>query len=122
MLRKTISIDINLLYLNKLFFELWKCYNIGMSDAIKTTLKTDWYSTEPIKVNDVCRFELWDQDYMCFKIIPYKQFEYLFLGSFDYKDTLLAIQTSMNGVKYAKVLTEKPQQEFALFLYKKLDK
>lgn len=92
-----------------------------MDNKTGISLKLDWTPTEIIKVNDICVYEPWEQDFMCFKIIPYEQFEYLYFGSFDYKDTLFAVQTELDGVNYVKVLTKKSQQEFAFHLYKKWD-
>ena len=93
-----------------------------MNSEGNTLLKPDWTPAKTIKVNDICTYQFLDQDFMCFKIIPYEQFEYLYFGSFDYKDTLFAVQIKMNGINYIKVLTEKPQQEFAFRLYKKWGK
>ena len=87
----------------------------------RALLKKEWSLTVPVKVNDVCVYEPWGQDFMCFEIIPYNEFEYLYFGSFNYEDTLFAIQVKKGDKNYLKVLTEKPQQEFAFRLYKDKD-
>ena len=51
-----------------------------MDNETDASLKLDWAPTKNIKVNDICVYEPWGQDFMCFKIISYKQFEFLYFG------------------------------------------
>ena len=82
-------------------------------------LYSEWTITEPIELDDICVLESTGQEFLCSKIIPYEQFEYLYFGSFDFKDILFAAQYKLDGNNYVKVLSEKPQQVFAFDLYKK---
>ena len=83
----------------------------------KKILHTEWSITEPIKLDDVCVLESTGQEFLCSKIIPYEQFEYLYFGSFDFKEILFAVQCRVENVNYAMVLSKKVQQEFAFKLY-----
>ena len=83
----------------------------------KKVLHTEWSVTEPIKMDDICVFESTGQEFLCSKIIPYEQFEYLYFGSFDFKEILFAVQCRVENVNYAMVLSKKVQQEFAFKLY-----
>lgn len=85
----------------------------------KKVLHSEWTITEPVKLDDIFILESTGQEYLCSKIIPYEQFEYLYFGSFDFKDILFAAQYKLDGNNYVKVLSEKPQQVFAFDLYKK---
>ena len=85
----------------------------------RKVLYSEWTITKPIKLDDICVLESTEQEFLCSKIIPYKQFEYLYFGSLDYKDTLFAVQYVSNNNNYVKTLSEKSQQEFAYTLYKK---
>ena len=85
----------------------------------KKILHPEWTITEPIELDDICILESTEQEFLCSKIIPYEQFEYLYFGSFDFKDILFAVQYKLDGKNYVKVLSEKPQQVFAFNLYKK---
>ena len=82
-------------------------------------LKSDWIAVDPIEVHDICVLESRMQEFMCFDVIQYEQFQYLYFGSFDYTNTMYAVQIEIDGINYAKVLTEEPQQRFAFSLYKK---
>ena len=85
----------------------------------KKILHSEWTITEPIELDDICVLESTGQEFLCSKIIPYEQFEYLYFGSFDFKDILFAIQYKENDKNYVRVLTEEPHQIFAFDLYKK---
>ena len=84
----------------------------------KKALHTEWSITEPIKTDDICVLESTGQEFLCSKIIPFEQFEYLYFGSFDFKEILFAVQCRLDGKNYLKVLSEKSQQEFAYNLYR----
>lgn len=84
----------------------------------KKVLRTEWSITEPIELDDICVLESTEQAFLCSKIIPYEQFEYLYFGSFDFNDVLFAVQYKRNGETYVKVLTEEPEQEYAFNVYK----
>lgn len=84
----------------------------------KKVLHSEWMVTEPIELDDICVLESTGQEFLCSKIIPYEQFEYLYFGSFDFGDVLFAVQCRVDGKNYVKVLTEKPQQEYAFNIYK----
>ena len=88
-------------------------------DKRNVVLKSDWTVVEPIRIYDICVLESEMQEFMCFNVIQYEEFKYLYFGSFDYENTMYAVQIEMNGENYAKVLTEKSQQRFAFELYKK---
>lgn len=90
-----------------------------MDNKGNVILKSDWIAVEPIEVHDICVLESRMQEFMCFDIIQYEQFQYLYFGSFDYENTMYAVQTELNGINYAKVLVEASQQQFAFNLYKK---
>lgn len=85
----------------------------------KKVLHSEWTIAESVKLDDIFILESTGQEYLCSKIIPYEQFEYLYFGSFDFKDILFAAQYKLDGKNYVKVLSEKPQQVFAFDLYKK---
>ena len=84
----------------------------------KKVLYTEWSITEPIETDDICVLESTGQEFLCSKIIPFEQFEYLDVGSFDFKEILFAVQCRLDGKNYLKVLSEKSQQEFAYNLYR----
>lgn len=84
----------------------------------KKVLYSEWAITEPIKLDDICILKSTGQEFLCSKIIPYEQFEYLYFGSFDFKDILFAVQYKMDDQNYTKVLAKKSQQKFAFNLYK----
>ncbi len=84
----------------------------------KKVLYSEWAITEPIKLDDICILKSTGQEFLCSKIIPYEQFEYLYFGSFDFSDILFAVQYKIDDQNYTKVLTGKQQQEFAFNLYK----
>ena len=84
----------------------------------KKILHSEWMITEPIELDDICILESTGQEFLCSKIIPHEQFEYLYFGSFDFKDTLFVVQYKINDANYARVLAEKSYQEFAFNLYK----
>ena len=50
----------------------------------KKVLYSEWTITEPIKLDDICVLESTGQEFLCSKIIPYEEFEYLYFGSFDF--------------------------------------
>lgn len=87
-------------------------------DENKKILHPDWTVTEPIKLDDICVLESTGQAFLCSKIIPYEQFEYLYFGSFDFNDVLFAVQYKRDEENYVKVLTEEPEQEYAFNVYK----
>ena len=84
----------------------------------KKVLYSEWTITEPIKLDDNCILESTGQEFLCSKIIPYEQFEYLYLGSFDFKDIIFAAQYKRDGKNYVKVLTKESEQRYAFNLYK----
>ena len=88
-------------------------------DENNVVLKSDWTLVEPIKIHDICILESRMQEFMCFDIIRYGQYQYLYFGSFDFENTMYAVQVEVDGKNYAKVLSEKPQQQFAFNLYKR---
>lgn len=90
-----------------------------MDNKSSVILKSDWIAVEPIDVHDICILESRMQEFMCFDVIQYEHFQYLYFGSFDYKNTMYAVQIEVDGINYAKVLAEEPQQRFAFNLYKK---
>ena len=84
----------------------------------KKVLYLEWTITEPIKLDDICVLESTGQEFLCSKIIPYEQFDYLYLGSFDFKEILFAVQYKNNAENYVRVLTKKPEQKYAFAIYK----
>ncbi|MCR5700426.1 MAG: hypothetical protein K6G49_03320 [Candidatus Saccharibacteria bacterium] len=82
------------------------------------TLYSEWTITEPIELDDICVLESTGQEYLCSKIIYYKQFSYLYFGSFDFKDILFAVQYRKDEKNYTKVLTDKSEQAYAFNVYK----
>ena len=84
----------------------------------KKVLRTEWSITEPIELDDICVLESTGQEFLCSKIIPYEQFEYLYFGSFDFKEILFAIQYRAGEETFVKILTEEPEQRYALNVYK----
>ncbi len=91
-----------------------------MEVNIATTIDPEWKPINtPIELNDVCIVSPLEQEFLCVYIAPYEQFEYLYFSSFDFKDTIFAIQINMNGQNYVKILDKKPEKIFALRLYKK---
>ena len=84
----------------------------------KKVLYPEWSITEPIELDDICVLESTEQEYLCSKIIPYEQFEYLYFGSFDLNNVLFAVQYKQNEKNYARVLTEKSEQAHAFNIYK----
>lgn len=84
----------------------------------RIVLYPEWKISEPIELDDICVLESTGQAFLCSKIIPYEQFEYLYFGSFDFNDVLFAVQYKRNGETYVKVLTEEPEQEYAFNVYK----
>lgn len=84
----------------------------------KKVLCIEWSITEPIELDDICVLESTEQEYLCSKIIPYEQFEYLYFGSFDLNNVLFAVQYKQDEKNYARVLTEKSEQAYAFNIYK----
>ena len=84
----------------------------------KKVLHSEWTITDPIELDDICVLESTGQEFLCSKIIPYEQFEYLYFGSFDFKDILFAVQYKIDNKNYVKVLIEKPEQKYAYNVYK----
>ena len=84
----------------------------------KKVLHSEWTIAEPVKLDDIIILESTGQEYLCSKIIPYEQFEYLYFGSFDFKDILFAVQYKKNDKHYVKVLTGEPEQKYAYNVYK----
>jgi hypothetical protein len=84
----------------------------------KKVLCSEWTITEPIRIDDICILESTEQEFLCSKIIPYEQFEFLYFGSFDFKDILFAVQYKNNDKYYVKVLTGEPEQKYAYNVYK----
>ena len=84
----------------------------------KKVLYLEWTITESIKLGDICVLESTGQEFLCSKIIPYEQFEYLYFGSFDFKVILFAVQYKQGEKNYAKALTEKSEQAYAFNVYK----
>ena len=85
----------------------------------RIVLHSEWAITKPIQLDDICVIKSTEQEFLCSKIIPYKQFEYLYFGSLDCQNMLFAVQYVSNNNNYVKTLSEKSQQEFAYTLYKK---
>ena len=84
------------------------------------TIDLEWKNIDSIiKLNNICTINPLEQEFLCVYIVPYKQFEYLYFSSFNFKDTVFAVQTNMNGQNYVKILDKKPEKIFALRLYKK---
>ena len=87
---------------------------------ITATIDTEWSVIDtPIKLYDVCLIASLKQEYLCGYIVPYEQFEYLYLGSIDDEGKLFAVQTKKDGKTYAKVLTKESDKTFALRIFKK---
>ena len=84
----------------------------------KKFLYPEWTISEPIELDNICVLESTGQEFLCSKIIPYKQFEYLYFGSFDFKDILFAVQYKKNDKYYVKVLTGESEQKYAYNVYK----
>lgn len=84
----------------------------------KKILYPEWTIAEPIELDDICVLESTGQEFLCSKIIPYGQFEYLYFGSFDFKDILFAVQYKQDEKTYVRVLTDKPEQVYAFNVYK----
>ncbi len=84
----------------------------------KKILYPEWTITEPIELDDICVLESTGQEFLCSKIIPYGQFDYLYFGSFDFNEILFAIQYKQDGKIYTRVLTDKPEQMYAFNVYK----
>ena len=81
---------------------------------------SEWKTTErSIQIDDVCIVIPLKQEYLCSYKVSYKQFDYLYFGSFDYKKHLFAIQVKQNGQNYVRILDKKSEKIFALRLYKK---
>ena len=85
----------------------------------KKTLFPEWTVSEVIELDDICTSRITELDYLCSKKIPYEKFEFLYLGGFDFKSVLFAVQYKSNNVNYSKILTDESQQDFAYQLYKK---
>lgn len=92
---------------------------MGEKEERKKVLHAEWSIVEPIKMDDICILESTGQEFLCSKIIPYGQFEYLFFGSFDFRDTLFVVQYKQDEKNYVRVLVEKPEQVYAFNIYKK---
>lgn len=90
-----------------------------METNIVGTIDPKWKIVNAIKVNDICIISPLGQEFLCVYKTPYKQFEYLYFSSFDFKDTVFAVQINMNGQNYVKILDKKPEKIFAHRLYKK---
>lgn len=91
---------------------------MGEKEETRKTLYSEWTITEPIELDDICVLESTGQEFLCSKIIPYGEFEYLYFGSFDFNDILFAIQYKQDGKNYMRVLTDKPEQIYAFDVYK----
>lgn len=89
-------------------------------DENRKVLYPEWTITELIKLDDVCVLESTGQEFLCSEIIPYKQFEYLYFGNFDFNEILFAIQCRQNRKNYVKVLIDISEQKYAFDLYKKV--
>ncbi len=90
-----------------------------METNIVGTIDSKWRIVNAIKVNDICIINPLEQEFLCVYKVSYKQFEYLYFSSFDFKDTIFAVQTNMNDQNYVKILDKKPEKIFAFRLYKK---
>ncbi len=88
--------------------------------TITATVSPEWrLINATIKLNNICVVSPLEQEFLCVYKAPYEQFEYLYFSSFDFKDTIFAVQTNMNGQNYVKILDKKPEKIFALRLFKK---
>ena len=89
-----------------------------LKEKQKKVLHSEWTITEPVKLDDIFILESTGQEYLCSKIIPYEQFEYLYFGSFDFNEILFAVQYKLDDKNYVKVLTEESQKKSVFNIYK----
>lgn len=84
----------------------------------RKALYPEWTITEPIELDDICFLASTGQEFLCSKIIPYGEFEYLYFGSFDFNEILFVVQHRLNDKNYVKVLTDESQKRNAFNIYK----
>lgn len=91
-----------------------------MEYTLAATISPEWKPiNSTIKLNDICILASLEQEFFCVYKVPYEQFEYLYLNSFDFKEAVFAIQTKVDNQNYIRVLDQRPEKIFALRLYKK---
>ena len=91
-----------------------------MEFEIEANLDTEWKMTnDPIIVHDVCYIIPLKQEFVCGRVIPHEQLEYLYFNSWDYKSFVFAIQKKENGHNYVRVLDKRSEKVSALLILRK---
>ncbi len=83
------------------------------NEAPKCVISKEWKKLDPIKKLDIVMLDPTGQEFLCFNTVKKDDYELLYLGGFDYKTALLAIQAVVNNTNYARILHKENEQKMA---------